>query len=308
MGASLAAFRSQFEPEALRAGREALLLAGPTGTGKSALAEALAAEVPCEIVSVDSCAVYRMLDIGSAKPPAATRARIPHHLIDIRDPDGAYSVGDFFRDVAGCVGEIFERGNLPVLAGGTMMYVNALLNGLDSYPSSSAADNDAAQEEVDREGCAAVHQRLARIDADFARRVSPNDRQRIVRALALHRVTGAAPSAARKKQRRQLPFALRRCLLMPRDVPALKLRVEQRFMAMLEQGLVDEVKGILAAYPPDLDSLRSVGYRQIVDHLCGRTSWDEAQRLGRQASSQLVKKQLTWLRKFRPRPAEVIEI
>ena len=307
MGASLAAFRAQFEPEALRAGNEALLLAGPTGTGKSALAEALAAEVPCEIVSVDSCAVYRMLDIGSAKPSAATRARIPHHLIDIREPDGTYSVGDFFRDAADCVNAIQERGNLPLLVGGTMMYVNALLNGLDSYPDSSAADNAAAQAEVDREGCATVHQRLAAIDADFARRVSPNDRQRIVRALALHRVTGAAPSAARQ-QRRQLPFVLRRCFLMPRAIPALKLRVEERFMAMIEQGLVDEVKGILASYPPDIDSLRSVGYRQIVDHLCGRTSWDEAQRLGRQASSQLVKKQLTWLRKFRPRPEETIGI
>lgn len=308
MGASLAAFRAQFEPEALRAGNEALLLAGPTGTGKSALAEELAAELPCEIVSVDSCAVYRMLDIGSAKPSTATRARIPHHLIDIREPDGTYSVGDFFRDAADCVAAIQERGNLPLLVGGTMMYVNALLNGLDSYPSSGAADNAAAQEEVDREGCAAVHQRLAAIDADFARRVSPNDRQRIVRALALHRVTGAAPSAARKGQRRQLPFVLRRCFLMPRAAPALKLRVEERFMAMIEQGLVDEVKGILASYPPDIDSLRSVGYRQIVDHLCGRTSWDEAQCLGRQASSQLVKKQLTWLRKFRPRPEETIGI
>ena len=304
MGASLAAFRAQFEPEALRAGNEALLLAGPTGTGKSALAEALAAEIPCEIVSVDSCAVYRMLDIGSAKPSAATRARIPHHLIDIRDPDGTYSVGDFFRDAEDCVDAIFERGNLPLLVGGTMMYVNALINGLDSYPSSNAADNAAAQAEVDREGCAAVHQRLASIDADFARRVSPNDRQRIVRALALHLVTGAAPSAARGD--RQPPLALRRCFLMPRAVPELKLKVEQRFMDMIEQGLVDEVKDVLASYPPDIDSLRSVGYRQVVDHLCGRTSWEEAQRLGRQASSQLVKKQLTWLRKFRPRPEETI--
>lgn len=304
MAARLDALLAGLNPADLRASRTALLIAGPTGAGKSALAEELAARLPCEIVSVDSCAVYRRLDIGSAKPSAATRARIPHHLIDILDPDGAYSAGRFFRDAAACVAAINERGRLPLLVGGTMMYVNTLLNGLDEAPAHAAAARAAAAQ-MAAEGSAAVHARIAALDPAFARRVGPNDRQRVGRALAIHLAAGGAPRAAR---RRAPPFRLRRRFLVPRAAPELRRRVELRFMEMIERGLVAEVEGVLADYPPEIGALRSVGYRQVVAHLLGKAGWDETLRRGRAASSQLVRRQLAWLRRFAPQPEETVEV
>ncbi|MBF2734598.1 MAG: tRNA (adenosine(37)-N6)-dimethylallyltransferase MiaA [Betaproteobacteria bacterium AqS2] len=302
MAARLEALLAGLDPAALRAEGAALLIAGPTGAGKSALAEELADRLPCEIVSVDSCAVYRRLDIGSAKPSAAVRAKIPHHLIDILDPDGAYSAGRFFRDAAACVAAIQARGRLPLLVGGTMMYVNTLLHGLDEAPAQEAAARAAARQ-MEEEGSAAVHAKLAALDPAFGRRVGPNDSQRIGRALAIH-LAGGPPA----RRRRPPPFKLRRRFLVPRSRSELRRRVELRFMAMIERGLVAEVEGILADYPADIGALRSVGYRQVVAHLQGKTGWEEALRRGRAASSQLVRRQLAWLRRFAPRPEETVEV
>jgi tRNA dimethylallyltransferase len=277
----------------------ALVIAGPTGSGKSAWAERLANELPIEIISVDSAQVYRGLDIGSAKPDAATRARIPHHLIDLRDPLEPYSAGDFARDARVAVAGVLARGRLPVLVGGTMLYLRALLRGMAQLPPAQPALRAELEAEAARLGWAALHAELARVDPKAAARIHPNDPQRIQRALEVWRLTGRPISEWQAEAPQPLAgVAWRGFALVPGDRTRHARLLAQRFDAMLEAGLLGEVRALHARgdLHGELPALRSVGYRQLWEHLERRSTLAEARELAVVATRQLAKRQLTWLR------------
>jgi tRNA dimethylallyltransferase len=279
--------------------RTALALLGPTASGKSALAEQLAGRFPLEIVSMDSGLVYRGMDIGTAKPDAALRARVPHHLIDLVAPDESYSTGRWREDALSAVQGIFDRGTTPLLVGGTMLYYRALVSGIDALPQADArirADIDA---EAARSGWPAMHAELANVDPKAAARIAPNDPQRIQRALEVWRLTGKPLSALHGIARPDLPFALKAVALMP-ERARLHQRIEKRFDDMLRLGLIDEVVGLRSKYrlSAALPSMRAVGYRQVWEHLEGRYDKGTLREKGIVATRQLAKRQLTWLRSF----------
>ncbi len=280
----------------------AVFLLGPTASGKTALALALAARFPLEIVSVDSALVYRDMDIGTAKPDRATLAAVPHHLVDIVPPTEAYSAGRFREDALRVAGGIAARGRVPLFAGGTMLYERALMRGLARLP---AAD-PAVRAEIDREarlrGWPALHAELAKVDPESAARLDPNDAQRIQRALEVWRLAGASLTALIAGEGGGgPPFAALTVVLEPSDRAVLHRRIEERFRAMLAQGLVDEVVGLRARYALDagLPSMRAVGYRQVWETLEGQASAATLEARGVAATRQLAKRQLTWLRAMR---------
>jgi tRNA dimethylallyltransferase len=275
-----------------------LCLTGPTATGKTDLALALAENLPIEIVSMDSAMVYRGLDIGTAKPPAAIRARVPHHLIDIVEPTEAYSAGRFARDASSVIRGIHERGRLPVLVGGTLLYLKALRDGLAALPRADAAVRAALDREAEEVGWGALHERLRRLDPEAAGRIDPSDRQRIQRALEVQRLTGRPIS---ELQRAAAPASMLRITtvaLLPSTRAELGARIEKRFDAMVAAGFVAEVERLRARgdLSLELPALRAVGYRQIWGHLDGRYGWDEARTKAIVATRQYAKRQLTWLR------------
>jgi tRNA dimethylallyltransferase len=276
-----------------------LALAGPTASGKTDAALALAARIPCEIVSVDSALVYRGMDIGTAKPTAAERAAVPHHLIDIRDPAQAYSAAEFATDARNLVAEVNGRGRVALLVGGTMLYFKALFQGLDAMPPADADLRREIEAEAVQHGWPALHAQLAQVDAATAARLSPNDSQRIQRALEVWRSTGrplsdyqrGVPGAAALK-----PAAL--LSLEPTDRAWLHRRIAERFDAMLAAGFLDEVRALRARgdLHPSLPSMRSVGYRQAWQALDEGWPAAELRDRGVFATRQLAKRQLTWLR------------
>jgi tRNA dimethylallyltransferase len=282
------------------AGRRAILLMGPTGSGKSDIAMRLAQLLPIEIISVDSAQVYRGMDIGTAKPDAAARARVPHHLIDIRDAAEGYSAGDFTRDAARAMQDIWQRGRQPLLAGGTMLYFHALSFGLAELPVADAAVRAGIEREAQNSGWAAVHRELERVDPKAAARIHVNDPQRIQRALEVYRLTGATITGM--WQKRVSAFAdveVAEIAVAPLERRELHTRIELRFGAMLQAGLLAEVRSFfersdLSAEHP---SMRAVGYRQLWRHLAGQCSLDEAGNQAIAATRQLAKRQLTWLRR-----------
>ncbi len=280
----------------------ALLLLGPTASGKTASALALAQALPIEIISVDSALVYRDMDIGTAKPSAAERASCPHHLIDILSPEDSYSAARFRADAIRLMGEIGARGNIPLLAGGTMLYFKALRDGLSDLPAADAELRRAIDEDAAARGWPAVHAELARLDPDAAARLEPGDAQRIQRALEIVRLTGRplAESYA-KKEDDTLPCRLLPIALVPSDRGVLHKRIEERFDAMLHAGFVDEVRQLRARYAldPAMPSMRCVGYRQAWEYLDGDIGYDELRFKGIAATRQLAKRQLTWQRQFR---------
>ncbi|HRN08211.1 MAG TPA: tRNA (adenosine(37)-N6)-dimethylallyltransferase MiaA, partial [Ottowia sp.] len=253
-----------------------LYLAGPTASGKSAVALALAERVPAEIISVDSALVYRGMDIGTAKPTPAERAAAPHHLIDIRDPATPYSAAEFVRDAQRLIADIRARGRLPVLVGGTMLYFKALFEGLDDLPPADAAVRRQIEERAAQEGWPALHAELARVDAATAARLAPGDSQRIQRALEVWQLTGQPMSALHTTKsgaaRAQQTGAGSLFSLEPADRAWLHGRIAQRFGDMLAGGLVDEVTALRARgdLTADMPSMRCVGYRQVWDTLDGR--------------------------------------
>ena len=278
---------------------QALVLAGPTGSGKSAWAERLAGHLPIEILSVDSAQVYRGLDIGSAKPDAATRARIPHQLLDLRDPQVPYSAGEFARDARAAILAAWELGRLPVLVGGTMLYLRALLHGMAELPQADAALRAQLDAEAARQGWAALHEQLRSVDPVAAARIHPNDPQRIQRALEVHRLTGRPISAWQAEATRPLDgIGWRGFALLPPDRAAHWAALERRFEGMMAAGFLDEVRRLraLPGVHPELPALRSVGYRQLWAHLAGEGSLAEATHLAVIATRQLARRQLTWLR------------
>ncbi len=277
----------------------AVLLMGPTGTGKTDAAVALAERLPLEIVSVDSALVYRGLDLGSAKPDAALRARVPHHLVDVRDPSEPYSVGEFLRDATAAMNEIRTRGRVPLLAGGTMLYFRALQGGLARLPAADPALRRELDAEAARVGWPALHARLAGVNPEAAARIAPRDAQRIQRALEVWRLTGLPLSRLQRQDLRggTAPERLK-LVLAPADRTVLHERLATRFDRMMERGLLDEVRALRERgdLDPDCPALRAVGYRQLWLHLDGAWGLDEARRRAIQATRQLAKRQLTWLR------------
>ncbi len=293
-----------------------LAVAGPTASGKTALALAIAQRWPCEIISVDSALVYRGMDIGTAKPSRAELAMVPHHLIDIRDPAQAYSAAEFVRDAPRLVHELRGRGRLPLLVGGTMLYFKALFDGLDDMPAAQPELRAQIEAEARERGWPAMHAQLGLVDPATAARLAPNDSQRIGRALEVFRATGRGISTfhrtkAADKQGASLQIdGLTGELwsLEPQDRAWLHRRIEQRFDAMLADGFLDEMRALRKRpdLNADLPSMRCVGYRQAWEAL------DEAERQGRDklaqaelaecrdrgifATRQLAKRQLTWLR------------
>jgi tRNA dimethylallyltransferase len=280
--------------------RSAVLLMGPTGSGKSDLALRLAEQLPLEIVSVDSALVYRGMDIGTAKPALAVRARVPHHLIDIRDAATSYSVGEFTQDALCAMQDIWSRGRQPLLVGGTMMYFHVLTAGIAPLPEADVAVRAAIDASAALRGWAAVHQELAEVDPQAAARIHVNDPQRIQRALEVHRITGQ--TITKLQQGRVSVFAdvnLMEFALAPLERGELHTKIEERFKAMLDAGFVEEVRSLYerADLSPEHPSMRAVGYRQLWRYLEGLTALNEATEQAIAATRQLAKRQFTWLRR-----------
>lgn len=285
----------------------AVAIMGPTASGKTAAALALAARRPVEIISVDSALVYREMDIGTAKPTAEERAVAPHHLIDIVDPTDAYSAAQFRSDTLRLTAEIHARGRLPLLVGGTMLYYKALTQGLNDLPAADANVRATLDADAASEGWPAMHARLASVDPETAARLAPNDSQRIQRALEIFMLTGQPMSALLAVPARQddaadawrfVPIALE-----PSDRSVLHARIEKRFDAMLGGGFIDEVvklreRGDLT---PEMPSMRCVGYRQVWEYLDGASDYATMRDKGVFATRQLCKRQLTWLRSMTER-------
>ena len=271
---------------------------GPTASGKSALAATLAGHFPVEIISVDSAQIYRGMDIGTAKPSVAERRSVPHHLIDIVDPTGSYSAAQFRSDAVRLISEIAARGRIPLLVGGTMLYFKTLREGLSELPESDAAVRARIDAEAAERGWPALHAELAKIDASTAARLKPSDSQRIQRALEIYRVTGKPMSQLLGRMKSALPFRLLELALVPSDRAELHRRIESRFDAMLERGLVEELRALRERHTlrPGLPSMRCVGYRQAWQHLEGEFGRNELRDRGIFATRQLAKRQLTWLR------------
>ena len=293
-----------------------LALAGPTASGKTALALAIAQRWPCEIISVDSALVYRGMDIGTAKPSRAELALVPHHLIDIRDAAQAYSAAEFVRDATRLVHEIRGRGRLPLLVGGTMLYFKALFDGLDDMPAAQPELRAQIEAEARERGWPAMHTELGRVDPATAARLAPNDSQRIGRALEVFRTTGRGIStfhSAKTADKQGAPLQIDGLTgelwsLEPQDRAWLHRRIEQRFDAMLADGFLDEVQALRKRpdLNADLPSMRCVGYRQAWEALdeaerqgrdnLTQAEWVECRNKGIFATRQLAKRQLTWLR------------
>ncbi|GLQ96333.1 tRNA dimethylallyltransferase [Dyella mobilis] len=272
---------------------------GPTASGKTALACALSERFPLGLVSVDSALVYRGLDIGTAKPDAATLARYPHELIDIRDPSQPYSAADFSVDAQAAMERVRAAGKVPLLVGGTGLYFRALQRGLSSLPEADAEIRAQLGAEAAVMGWDAMHRRLAERDPAAAARIKPNDAQRIQRALEVIALTGQALSTQQRGGRGQsFPWRVLKLALLPVDRGPLHARIAGRFEAMLRDGLLDEVRGLRERgdLRQDLPAIRAVGYRQAWEHLDGLYDASDLRDKGVFATRQLAKRQITWLR------------
>ncbi|MDX1756463.1 MAG: tRNA (adenosine(37)-N6)-dimethylallyltransferase MiaA [Marinobacter sp.] len=302
----------------------AIFLMGPTASGKTDLAIELCQRLPCDIISVDSAMIYRGMDIGTAKPDAAELARAPHRLIDICDPAETYSAADFRRDALREMAEITAKGRIPLLVGGTMMYFKALWHGLSDLPSADPDLRKALQQEAQQRGWEALHQELARLDPTAAALIHPNNRQRLLRALEVVRITGKPISRIWQSQRAQqdesgqivedypyftqwqadesstLPYTVVQLAIAPSERRVLHERIRLRFLKMLDLGFLDEVRTLMARgdLTPDLPSMRCVGYRQAWTYLAEDGERDTLVATGVAATRQLAKRQLTWLRKW----------
>jgi tRNA dimethylallyltransferase len=297
---------------------KAIAIAGPTASGKSALSMLIAARHPCEIISVDSALVYRGMDIGTAKPSREELAQVPHHLIDILDPTQSYSAAQFVQDATRLVAEINARGKLALLVGGTMLYFKALIQGIDPMPAAAPEIRAAIDEEAARLGWPAMHAQLGAVDAITAARLSPNDSQRIQRALEVYRASGQPLSSFHQKndQKQRLApvfieeFAINNIALVtlpmislePVDRFWLHTRIAQRFDQMLQAGLIEEVQQLKsrADLHLQLPSMRCVGYRQTWEMLDGLFPAPELRERGIAATRQLAKRQITWQRSMQP--------
>jgi tRNA dimethylallyltransferase len=274
------------------------LILGPTGAGKTDLALRLAGQHDLEIVSVDSAMVYRGMDIGTGKPPADVLRRHPHHLVDILDPLQPYSAGQFVRDARKAIDDIRARGKLPLLVGGTMLYFRALRRGLADMPAADPRVRAAIDAEAALRGWPALHSELAAVDPPSARRIQPNDAQRIQRALEVHRLTGKTLTELHAAQPVNADLTFAAYAWVPGDRERLYAAIEQRLHSMMRAGFLEEVRKLYERgdLHADLPAIRSVGYRQLWEHLSGRDTLDSAIQRAIFATRQLARRQLIWLR------------
>ena len=272
---------------------------GPTASGKTTVALRLAQALPCEIISVDSAQIYKGMDIGTAKPDAELLREAPHHLLDVIEPHESYSAARFRDEALTLMREITERDRIPLLAGGTMMYFQALTEGLNDLPEADPMVRLMIDTMAEEQGWPEVHAKLKRVDPETAERLAPNDSQRIQRALEVYYLTNQPLSRLLKKPKYvYFPYTPIRISLVPSDREILHLRIAQRFDAMLKAGLVEELRKLREAYGLEagMPSMRSVGYRQAWEHLEGRIDAAALREQGIAATRQLAKRQLTWLR------------
>jgi len=277
----------------------AIAILGATGTGKSALAMRMARELPVEIISVDSAQVYRGLDIGTAKPTLSERGTVPHHLIDIRDPEDVYSAGEFRDDAHALIRAIVDRGNVPVLVGGTMLYFRALFRGIAALPAADPQIRATLDARAANEGWPALHAELAAVDPEAAARIHPHDAQRIQRALEVLAVSGRTLGEHWQGTAEHADhFSWAIGILDPGSREDLHARLAQRLDAMVAAGFVDEVRQLMSRGTLDESSpvLRLVGYRQLAEYCRGQSTLEEATRKALYATRQLAKRQMTWLR------------
>ena len=278
----------------------AIFLLGPTASGKSDLAMKLTSHLPVELVSVDSALVYRDMNIGTAKPDAEILRQYPHHLVDIRNPDEVYSAADFRSEVLTLMSAISERGNIPLLVGGTMLYFKVLIEGIASMPAADSAIREKIVREAETGGWQKVHQRLAEVDPESAARIHPNDPQRLQRALEIWELTGESMTQLHKKQQDlvSLPFSVCQLAIIPSDRADLHRIIAARFEQMIKDGFIEEVEHLREKYDlnAELPSIKSVGYRQVWQYLEGEVDRKAMQERAIIATRQLAKRQFTWLR------------
>ena len=287
---------------------DCVCITGPTACGKTELALALAERIPLEIISMDSALVYRGLDIGAAKPTAEVRAAVPHHLVDIVEPTEVYSAGRFARDAAALIDDIRARGRLPVLVGGTLLYLRALRDGLSVLPRADHAVRAALERDAAERGWPALHERLRQVDPAAAARIAPSDRQRIQRALEVHALTSRPITELQRAPADEPRHGVLALALVPESRTDLAVRIERRFDSMVAAGFVHEVERLRARgdLKPDMPAMRAVGYRQLWRYLDGEITWREARENAIVATRQYAKRQLTWLRgdaRIEPWPA-----
>lgn len=289
----------------------AIALMGPTAAGKTDLAIALAEHYPCELVNVDSAQVYRGMDIGTAKPDAATLLQAPHRLMGFLDPAETYSAARFRSEALAEMQDIIARGRIPLLVGGTMLYFKALLFGIAELPEANADVRAAIEAQARAEGWASVHASLAEVDPESAQRIKPTDSQRLQRALEVYRISGQTMTVWHQQQQigdhrlagqfaADLPCDVVQLAIAPQDRQVLHRRIAQRFDAMLAAGLVDEVRALYQRgdLSSELPALRAVGYRQVWEFLAGDLDEATMREHGIIATRQLAKRQLTWLRSW----------
>ena len=279
----------------------AIFLMGPTAAGKTDLAMRLTEALPCDIISVDSALIYKGMDIGTAKPDVETLKKYPHRLVDIRDPSERYSVAEFREDALREMADITAQGRIPLLVGGTMMYYNALLKGLASLPEANQEVRQQLLEKGQREGWPALHAMLAQVDPESAKRLAPNDSQRLQRALEVYQITGRTLTELwAEQQQQELAYNVINLAIMPEERKTLHERIALRFKLMLEEGFVDEVRALYdrGDLNPHMPSVRCVGYRQVWSYLEGEWDYPTMMDKGVVATRQLAKRQITWLRSW----------
>lgn len=277
-----------------------IFLMGPTAAGKSSVALELVRHLPCDIISVDSALVYRGMDIGTAKPAPEVLGRVPHRLVDIRDPARSYSAADFRADALGEIRHSIAAGRIPLLVGGTMLYFRALQFGLSRLPSADTAVRRRLQESAQRDGWGVLHERIREIDPDTARRVHPNDRQRILRALEVYEIEGKNwTTLCDAPHTDGFPYRVVKVVLAPSRRDVLHRRIARRFDQMLARGLIDEVAGLCRRgdLSVDMPSMRAVGYRQVWNYLAGQGSYEHMRECAVAATRQFAKRQYTWLKR-----------
>lgn len=287
----------------------AIFLMGPTASGKTELALQLADKLPCDIISVDSALVYKGMNIGTAKPSKEILKQYPHQLVDILDPALAYSAADFSKDALLAMENSANQGRIPLLVGGTMLYFKALIEGLASLPSADPILRANLEGRIKKEGINSLHKELQKIDPEAAKRIHPNDPQRILRALEVYFITGKTLTSHYQQQKltknqpanQHLPYTIVQLAIAPRERYILHERIAIRFRGMLKQGFIEEVALLKARLDlhADLPSMRAVGYRQVWDYLDGKLDFENMQERGIIATRQLAKRQFTWLRSWR---------
>ena len=277
---------------------KAIIIRGPTASGKTDLSLRLAENLPIEIISVDSVMVYKGLDIGSAKPAKEILDKYPHHLIDICDPSDKYSAGKFVEDAQQKIRDIQAHNRIPVLVGGTMMYYKVLQDGLNELPKANDEIRNQIDQEAKDQGWPAMHRKLKGIDPEAAKKIKPNDRQRIQRAIEVYMISGTTISELKKKDSGNHEFEFLAFSLMPADREVLYQNINLRFDSMIEVGLLDEVISLLDddLVSVNSHSMQSIGYKEMLDHIGGKISLDEAVDAAKMSSRRYAKRQITWLR------------